>query len=180
MNVKEIKLNEESKLSISDDAPFVFTDSIYSISIIDNKLVQPVSFEHLSDGTKRVFLMLTYAVIADIRNLSMIAIEEPENSIHPSLFQNYLDVLGQLVNNCKIIVTSHSPYIIQYLEPSSIYIGMTNTTGEVDFKRIAPSKVNCLLKDAAEYDRSVGDYIFNLISSSDSDEYLQEYVESNG
>ena len=57
---------------------------------------------------------------------------------------------------------------------------MTNTTGEVDFKRIAPSKVNCLLKDAAEYDRSVGDYIFNLISSSDSDEYLQEYVESNG
>ena len=180
LNVKEIKLNEESKLSISDDAPFVFTDSIYSISIIDNKLVQPVSFEHLSDGTKRVFLMLTYAVIADIRNLSMIAIEEPENSIHPSLFQNYLDVLGQLVNNCKIIVTSHSPYIIQYLEPSSIYIGMTNTTGEVDFKRIAPSKVNCLLKDAAEYDRSVGDYIFNLISSSDSDEYLQEYVESNG
>ena len=180
LNVKEIKLNEESKLSISDDSPFVFTDSIYSISIIDNKLVQPVSFEHLSDGTKRVFLMLTYAVIADIRNLSMIAIEEPENSIHPSLFQNYLDVLGQLVNNCKIIVTSHSPYIIQYLEPSSIYIGMTNTTGEVDFKRIAPSKVNCLLKDAAEYDSSVGDYIFNLISSSDSDEYLQEYVESNG
>lgn len=32
-------------------------------------------------------------------------------------------------------------------------------------------------RDAAEYDRSVGDYIFNLISSSDSDEYLKEYLE---
>ena len=41
----------------------------------------------------------------------------------------------------------------------------------------APTKVNSLYRDAAEYDRSVGDYIFNLISSSDSDEYLKEYLE---
>ncbi|MCF2652852.1 AAA family ATPase [Anaeromassilibacillus senegalensis] len=180
LDVQEIKLNRDTRFSIAEDAPIMFTDSIYSIDIIDNKLVQPVGFEHLSDGTKRIFLMLTFAVIADIRNLSMIAIEEPENSIHPSLFQNYLDVLKQLVNNCKILVTSHSPYIIQYLDPSNIYIGMTSTTGEVDFRRIAPSKVNCLLRDAAEYDRSIGDYIFDLISSSDSDEYLKEYVESSG
>ena len=180
LNVQEFKLNHETKVEFSEDVPFVYTDSIYSISIVDDKLLQPIRFERLSDGTKRIFLMLTFAVIADIKNLSMIAIEEPENSIHPSLFQNYLDVLGQLVNNCKIIITSHSPYIIQYLDPHSIYIGMTNCTGEVDFKRIAPSKVNCLLKDAAEYDSSVGDYIFNLISSSDSDEYLQEYIENNG
>ena len=36
LNVKEIKLNEESKLSVSDDVPFIFSDSIYSISIILN------------------------------------------------------------------------------------------------------------------------------------------------
>ena len=68
-------------------------------------------------------------------------------------------------------------YVVQYLEPHNIYIGMSNKTGEVDFKRIAPTKVNSLYRDAAEYDRSVGDYIFNLISSSDSDEYLKEYLE---
>lgn len=180
VNIEEIKLNRDSKIKASDDSPFIFTDSIYSMSIVDEKLLQPISFEHLSDGTKRIFLMLTFAIIADIKNLSMIAIEEPENSIHPSLFQQYLDILSQLVNNCKIVITSHSPYIIQYLDPRSIYIGMVSDTREVDFKKIAPSKVNLLFRDAAEYDRSVGDYIFNLISSSDSNEYLQEYIKTNG
>lgn len=180
INVQEIKLNrstQDAPVKLSEDSPIIFSDSIYTMSIVDEKLLQPVGFEHLSDGTKRVFLMLTFAIIADIKNLSMIAIEEPENSIHPSLFQSYLDVLSQLVQDCKIIITSHSPYVIQYLEPHNIYIGMSSKTGEVDFKRIAPTKVNSLYRDAAEYDRSVGDYIFNLISSSDSDEYLKEYLE---
>ncbi|MBQ9969029.1 MAG: AAA family ATPase [Oscillospiraceae bacterium] len=180
INVREIKLNHEAKVTLSEDAPFIFSDSIYSMNIIDDKLLQPIGFEHLSDGTKRIFLMLTFAVIADIKNLSMIAIEEPENSIHPGLFQKYLDVLGQLLNNCKIVFTSHSPYIIQYLNPKNIYIGMTKDTGEVNFKRIAPNKVNCLINEAMEYDHSIGDYIFNLLSSSDADEYLAEYVEDNG
>ncbi|MBR5523972.1 MAG: AAA family ATPase [Clostridia bacterium] len=180
INVQEIELNssiQDASLKLSEDAPIIFSDCIYAMSIMDEKLLQPVGFERLSDGTKRVFLMLTFAVIADIKNLSMFAIEEPENSIHPALFQNYLDVLSQLVQGCKIIITSHSPYVIQYLQPHNIYIGMSSNTGEVDFKRIAPTKVNSLFRDAVEYDRSVGDYIFNLISSSDSDEYLREYLE---
>lgn len=180
LNVEEIKLNQDTKIKFSEDSPIIVSDCIYSMSITDEKLIQPVGFEHLSDGTKRVFLMLTFAVIADIKNLSMIAIEEPENSIHPSLFQNYLDVLAQLVNDCKIVISSHSPYVVQYLNPADIYIGMSSNNGEVNFRRIAPSKVNSLYRDAAEYDRSVGDYIFNLISSSDSDDYLKEYVEKNG
>lgn len=178
IEVQEIKLNHPTKMNLSDDAPFVFTDSIYTMSIIDEKMIQPVGFESLSDGTKRIFLMLTFAIIADIKGLSMIAIEEPENSIHPSLLQNYIDVLSQLINNCKIIITSHSPYIIQYLNPHSIYIGLATDSGESVFGRIASTKVNTLLKDANEYDKSIGDYIFNLLSTSDSDEYLNEYLES--
>ena len=180
IEVEEFKLNQSTKVNLSEDAPFVFTDSIYTMSIIDEKLAQPIGFESLSDGTKRVFLMLTFAIIADIKGLSMIAIEEPENSIHPGLLQNYIDVLSQLINNCKIIITSHSPYIIQYLNPHSIYIGMASDTGESDFRRIANSKVNSLLKDAAEYDKSVGDYLFNILSTSDAEEYLENYLEVNG
>ncbi len=180
IEIQEIKLNQPTKMNLSDDAPFIFTDSIYTMSIIDEKMIQPVGFESLSDGTKRIFLMLTFAIIADIKGLSMIAIEEPENSIHPSLLQNYIDVLSQLINNCKIIITSHSPYIIQYLNPHSIYIGLNNDTGESTFGRIASTKVTALLKDAREYDKSIGDYIFNLLSTSDSEEYLNEYLESYG
>nr|MBR4279932.1 AAA family ATPase [Clostridia bacterium] len=176
LKVREIKLNQSAKVEVSDDAPFVFTDSIYLISITDKRLHQPIRFEQLSNGTKRVFLTLTVAIIADIKNLSMIAIEEPENSIHPRLFQSYIDIITQLVDGCKIIFTSHSPYIIQYLNPQSIYVGISNETGEVNFKKIAATKVHSLLTDAAKYDSSVGDYIFTLISS-ETDDSILEYCE---
>lgn len=179
IDVREHKLNydKHKPINISKDAPFVYTDSIYTMSVSDNLLLQPISFDRLSDGSKRIFLMLTYAIIADVKGLSMIAMEEPENSIHPGLFQSYLDILSQLVDKCKIIFTSHSPYVIQYIDPRSIYIGITRADGEVNFKRIASTKVNSLLKDSMQYDRSIGDYIFNLLSSDDADEALSEYVE---
>lgn len=180
IHVQEIKLNQEAKMSISEDAPFVFTDSIYSMSIVDDRMIQPVNFENLSDGAKRIFLMLTFAIIADVKGLSLIAIEEPENSINPGLLQNYLDVLSQLINNCKIVITSHSPYILQYLDPHSIYVGVCNEIGESTFSRIASKRINKLYKDASVYDKSVGDYIFNILSSSDPCEYLKDYLETNG
>ena len=179
VEVEEFKLNQNSKMKISEDAPFMYTDSVYSLSIIDDKMIQPVNFENLSDGTKRVFLTLTFAVIADIKNLSMIAIEEPENSLHPMLLQNYLDILSQLVRNCKIFITSHSPYILQYLNPRSIYVGLPKPSGEATFERFASAKVNTLLRDAAEYDKSVGDYIFNLLSNADGEEFIREYLENH-
>lgn len=180
IDVREHKLNQNKHkpINISEDAPFMYTDSIYTMSVSDNLLIQPISFDRLSDGAKRIFLMLTYAIIADVKGLSMIAMEEPENSIHPGLFQSYLDILSQLVDKCKIIFTSHSPYVIQYLDPRSIYIGITREDGCVNFKRIAATKVNTLIKDATQYDRSIGDYIFNLLSNDDADEALSEYVES--
>ena len=182
VQVDEIKLEQNSSINIkiSEDAPIMYTDSIYAMSVIDEVLLQPLRFESLSDGAKKIFLMLTYAVIADAKGLSMIAIEEPENSIHPNLLQNYLDILSQLVNDCKIIFTSHSPYIIQYINPRSIYIGITCTDGSVDFRRIASGKVNTMLRDASQYDRSVGDYIFNILSTADADEALKDYTESHG
>lgn len=181
IDVTEIKLNYENKkkrISFSEDAPIMYTDSIYTMTVKDKLLIQPLRFESLSDGAKRIFLMLTYATIANIKGFSMIAMEEPENSIHPNLLQNYLDILSQLVDDCKIVFTSHSPYIVQYLNPRSIYIGVTSETGSVDFRRIASSKVNALLKDANQYDKSVGDYIFNVLSTADAEETLKAYVES--
>jgi len=154
IDVTEHKLNydKQKSFSFSEDAPLMYTDSIYTMTVTDDLLLQPLRFESMSDGAKRIFLMLTYAAIADVKGLSMIAMEEPENSIHPNLLQSYLDTISQLVDTCKIIFTSHSPYIIQYLNPRSIYIGITSENGSVDFRRIASSKVNALLKDAVQYD----------------------------
>ena len=163
---------------LEDDAPFVFCNYIYLMRVNDSYLSQPISFEALSDGAKRVFLMLTFAIIADIKGLPLIAFEEPENSLHPSLLQSFLQVMAQLTSNCKIVITSHSPYMLQYIQPRNIYIGMPNNKNLAVFRPIADGKVRTLLRDVEYADTSIGDYIFELISGSQEDaDQLSQYLE---
>lgn len=153
-------------------------DKFYDIMVNDKALIQPISFEKLSDGAKRMFFMLTFAVIADIKGLPLIAFEEPENSLHPSLMQSFLLVITQLTENCKIIITSHSPYMLQYILANNIYIGMPNEKHLTTFRRVLNSKVSTLLRDVGEAGLSVGDYIFELMSGCEDDiEQINDYLE---
>ncbi|MEG1492136.1 MAG: AAA family ATPase, partial [Oscillospiraceae bacterium] len=120
----------------------------------------------------------TFAVMADINGISVLAIEEPENCIHPKLLQDYINVISQLVENCKILISSHSPFMMQYLNPKGIYIGRPNITGCAIFKPLKISKINALMRDAAGENESIGGYLFNLIAQSDDDsELLLSYLE---
>lgn len=178
--MKEMKVTVKiAGFDDDDDIPdFDVCDKYYDIMVNDEALVQPISFGKLSDGAKRMFLMLTFAVIADIKGLPLIAFEEPENSLHPSLMQSFLLVITQLTENCKIIITSHSPYMLQYILANNIYIGMPNDKHLVAFQRVLNSKVSTLLRDVREAGLSVGDYIFELMSGSEDDiEQLNDYLE---
>lgn len=189
-DVVEIAMNEmKVKVQItsidgdkasSDVIPsdFDVCDKFYDIKVHDKSLIQPISFGRLSDGAKRMFFMLTFAVIADIKGLPLIAFEEPENSLHPSLMQSFLLVITQLTENCKIIITSHSPYMLQYILANNIYIGMPNKKHLATFRRILNSKVSALLRDVRDTGLSVGDYIFELMSGCEDDiEQLNDYLE---
>lgn len=164
----------------SDDihSDYDICDKFYDINVDDKTLIRPISFGKLSDGAKRIFLMLTFAVIADIKGLPLIAFEEPENSLHPSLMQSFLRVITQLAENCKIIITSHSPYMLQYILANNIYIGMPNQKSLAIFRHILNSKISMLSRDMKEADLSLGDYIFELMSGSEDDiDQLNDYLE---
>ena len=178
IDVREVSIETRGDILPEDDAPFIFCNYIYIMRVNDSYLSQPISFEALSDGAKRVFLMLTFAIIADIKGLPLIAFEEPENSLHPSLLQSFLQVMAQLTSNCKIVITSHSPYMLQYIQPRNIYIGMPNDKNLAVFRPIADGKVRTLLRDVEYADTSIGDYIFELISGSQEDaDQLSQYLE---
>ena len=177
--VDELEIKEKNIVAeIPDDVPLRIDNQFYTLRVVDSNLNQPVSFERISDGAKRVFLILTSIILADINGFSLIAIEEPENSIHPSLLQKYLRVLSQLIVNCKIIITSHSPYVIQYLEPHNLYIGIPCHTGLAKFSRIRQSAQKTIINDSSKLGMSTGDYIFDLLSGADEDLLsLQRYLE---
>ncbi|MBQ9886606.1 MAG: ATP-binding protein [Lachnospiraceae bacterium] len=173
--IKVFKISATEGDRFSDDIPFVFTDSIYVLFVKDKNLANPVNFSIMSDGAKRVFMILTKIIVSCISNISLIAIEEPENSVHPGLFQAYIQIISQLLDDCKVIITSHSPYIISYLNPSWIHVGMNRKAGVAEFFAFRKSRQRQLENDAAGFNMSMGDYLFSMLADSESN--ISDYLE---
>lgn len=173
--VKRIKISGTENHPFPKDIPFVLTNDIHILFVRDKNLANTIDFASMSDGAKRVFMILTKIIVSSASNVSLIAIEEPENSIHPSLFQAYIRLIDQLLDNCKVIITSHSPYIINYLEPAWIHIGINKKPGIAEFFSLKKTGQQQLQKDAAQFNMSMGDYLFSLLS--DTDESISNYLE---
>ena len=165
--VDKIKVKHIGRTKMPKDLPLKATDQVYLMRVVDKYLNQPIRFENLSDGTKRIFLLLTCIILSDINNLTLIGIEEPENSIHPSLLQSFLRVISQLQGNCKVIMASHSPFIVQYMDLDDVIIGKPNNKGIASFLKIRQSMQKTLTSEANDMDISTGNYIFELLNSMD-------------
>lgn len=180
IEVKTYKIEAENiKGSPLDGTePFELSDKLYYLFVKDKNLSQRVSFKLMSDGAKRVLTILTYLTVADINNFPLIAIEEPENSVHPRLLQQYLISLDSFLENSKIIITSHSSHLINYINPNNLYLGIPNEKGLAKFSKIKESAIRRLMNDASELNLLVGEYLFDLMSGTEEDiETLSSYVE---
>ena len=175
--VEKIYLNRFEKENFPDEIPFVFADYVYSLYVKDKNLARTINFTTMSDGAKRVFMILTKIIVSDIGKISLVVIEEPENSIHPALFQSYIRIINQLLNESKIIITSHSPYIINYLEPKWINIGINKTPGIAEFFTLKKLCQKQLEKDASSFSMNMGDYLFSLLADEESN--IEDYLELN-
>ncbi len=159
-------VNKNSKI------PYVIKDTRYFIRVKEKQNNQPFLFEHLSKGTQRVFVTLVSAVLSSINKTSIIGFEELENCIHPKLFQRLLDVLFQLVEDTSIIITSHSPYMLQYLPLDNIYLGIPNLKMLAEFKKIKASRQKSIIREASQEGITTGEYLFNILEDCEEDEDL--------
>ena len=71
------------------------------------------------------------------------------------------------VENSKVIITSHSPYLINYLGLNNLYLGLSNEQGRAIFKRITSSGANKINSYATEIGSQAGEYLFSIISGVD-------------
>ncbi len=178
IKVVEFGVNKEILALGINNEQFVTANNIYQLYVLEENLNEPVEISNMSDGVRRVLLILTTLVLAQINHYSLIAIEEPENSLNPKILQRYLATLNSFAKNTKIIITSHSPYLINYMNPSNIYIGLPNNKGVAIFKKIKDKSIDKLLLDAKNMDMLVGDYLFSLMSGDDTDlKTIDNYVE---
>ena len=54
----------------------------------------------------------------------MIMVEGPENAVHPKLMENLLTIQAY-TSNTKILMTSHSPYLMREFENFIFYASQT-------------------------------------------------------
>ena len=183
-NILDFQLNEVGQLfnSLKDknNEKEIFSDKVYVLYVKDTSLKYSINFNAMSDGAKRILLLITFIIVAQINNYNLICIEEPENSIHPSLLKKLLNSLYQLSEETQLIFTSHSPYLINYLQIDDIYLGIPNNKGYAQFKKLKtnPNAKKRLLKNVENSDMQLGDYLFDLFSGNYDDiKELITYVE---
>jgi len=88
----------------------------------------------MSDGTLRLLAYL--AVIYSPSPPPLACFEEPENYIHPHLLKLIAELLEAASNRTQILVTTHSPYLLDFFEAEDLVI-VEKKEGKTQTKRVA-------------------------------------------
>lgn len=80
-----------------------------------------VYFEDLSSGEKQVSFAGLYFSILETEN-SVLLIDEPEDSLHPSWQNKILGFYQNIGKNTQLIVATHSPQIIASAKPENVFL----------------------------------------------------------
>lgn len=170
--------SEQSDRKTVEDIPFRIKDEIYNVIITSKYLNQPININRMSTGTKRIFWLLVNVFIASSKKISFIGIEELETSIHPRLLKSLLEFLNEVLDDTSIIISSHSPFLVQYIKINNIFVGKPTNDGAAEFKKIKSSKSKQLINMARDNNMAVGEYLFELMSGDkDYEAVLSFYLE---
>ncbi len=175
--IKPVQFNFKSNETTPKDIPFEVPEKLYDIRVKIRTNNQETSINNISIGSKRIFHILATSIIADYTGVQLITYEEIENSIHPALLQRLLVIISELTENTQILITSHSPHLVKYLDIDNIYIGIPNQKGLAYFKKIRKSKHNKFIQYANDSESSLGDFIFDmLVEGFEEDSFWNEFI----
>ena len=90
------------------------------LQIKDAPFEQPILSKFASDGTLKMLAYLT--VLYDPHPPQLIGIEEPENQLHPRLLPELSEECRAAAANSQLMVTSHSPFFVNGLRPSELWV----------------------------------------------------------
>ena len=145
--IEDIKFNEN--INIYKDEKSIIIENIK----IDFKLNGNwIPWSQLSDGTKRLFYIITE--ITNKKN-GLILVEEPELGIHPHQFNLVMDFLKEEADNKQIIISTHAPQALNHLdkdELSNILIAYFDPKRGTQIKHLSKAQ----MQTAKRYMEEVG------------------------
>jgi predicted ATP-dependent endonuclease of OLD family len=119
-----------------------------------------ISWSFLSDGTKRMFYLITEILYFED---DILLIEEPELGIHPHQLHKLMDFIKEQSAKKQIIISTHSPTVLDALEPNEldrIQIAQMTDKG-TKFKKLTKAQI----AKAKEYIEKVGELSYYWLHS---------------
>jgi len=93
----------------------------------------------LSDGTLRFMCLL--AALYDPEPPSLLCLDEPEENLHPQLVRLLVSVLHEASERMQIIVATHSPELISYLENADDVVVVEAEEGWSTLRRLSQKEL---------------------------------------
>ena len=105
------------------------------LQVKDAPFSSPVLARFASDGTLKMLAYLT--LLYDPVPPQLIGIEEPENYLHPRLLPELAEECDMASDRTQLIVTTHSPFFIDRLQPDQVRVLYRGADGYTRAKRVA-------------------------------------------
>ncbi|MBX0291395.1 AAA family ATPase [Hymenobacter sp. HSC-4F20] len=106
----------------------------------DAPFEKPLPAQYMSDGTMRLAALLT--LLYEPNATGLLGLEEPENELHPRLLPRLAEELSKATETRQLLVATHSPFLLDALEPEQVWIldrgadGYTQATRTADIPQV--------------------------------------------
>lgn len=95
-------------------------DAQTQVALKERDIPEPVAAWGLSDGTLFALALSTALLTPQIPTL--LTLESPDASLHPYVMEHVAELLKSASRKTQVIVTTHSPYLLDHVPPQSIVV----------------------------------------------------------
>ncbi len=129
----------------------------------EDGLVNPLTAADLSDGSLRLLLWLTLALVPNPP--ALVCIDEPEVGLHPRTLPKIAGLLKKLSDRTQVLVATHSSYLLAQFDVADVAV-LRKRGGSIEFSK--PGTSAALLENLREF----GDEELELMHRSNELEAL--------
>ncbi|SNC75953.1 Predicted ATPase [Hymenobacter gelipurpurascens] len=125
---------------LADIVTEITSDERLLLRFKDASFEKPLPAQYMSEGTMRLAALLT--LLYEPNATGLLGLEEPENELHPRLLPRLAEELIKVTETRQLLVATHSPFLLDALEPEQVWIldrgadGYTQATRTADIPQV--------------------------------------------
>jgi predicted ATP-dependent endonuclease of OLD family len=141
IGIRRAKVKIDRQRSIEVDGKSIAYDDSQEVTgqeiVLDMNTGDRIPAHAISEGTMLTLGLLT--VLMNPKQPNLVLLDDIEQGLHPKAQRELITVFKQIIQanpNLQIIFTTHSPYIIDELQPSQVHVRSNSKAGFTHAKRL--------------------------------------------